>query len=175
VKADWPSANPAVISVGGTHLSTSGGTAAETAWRGSGGGISDLWDLPSYQSGLGAPFVKRSYPDVSFNADPNSGQAIWTGAPGMGQWMIVGGTSMAAPQWAGFLALVGQARATAGKGAVGYLNPILYGMDATTRANTMRDVTSGTNGAYQAKAGWDAVTGWGSMKADALLNYLKTL
>lgn len=175
VKADWPSANPGVISVGGTHLMISGSTASEVAWQGSGGGISALWDLPSYQSALGGPYVKRSYPDVSFNADPNSGQAVYTGAAPYQQWMIVGGTSMAAPQWAGFLALVGQARTQAGKGPVGFLNPILYAMDSATRARTTHDVTSGKNGAYTAAAGWDAVTGWGSMQADQLLNYLKTL
>ncbi|MGZ3721919.1 MAG: S53 family peptidase [Bdellovibrionales bacterium] len=175
VKADWPSAHAGVISVGGTTLSTSSGHAMETGWNGSGGGISELWDLPAYQQGLGAPFTKRSYPDVAFNASPNSGQAIYTGAPGKGQWMIVGGTSMAAPQWAGFLALVGSARKAMGKSSVGFLNPIIYGMDTTTRAATFHDVTSGSNGAYSSKAGWDAVTGWGSMQADTLLNYLKTL
>jgi kumamolisin len=175
VKADWPSANPNVISVGGTSISTTGNNLVESAWAGSGGGISALWDLPSYQSSLGAPYVKRSYPDVSFNADPRSGQAIWTGAPGFGQWMVVGGTSMAAPQWAGFLALVGAARKAQGKADVGFLNPILYGLDASTRASIFHDVTSGQNGAYTAVAGWDAVTGLGSMQAAALLNYLKTL
>ena len=175
VKADWPSAHPSVVSVGGTTLSTSGGKLSETGWNGSGGGISDLWDLPAYQKSLGAPYLKRSYPDVSFNADPRSGQAIYTGAPGRGQWMIVGGTSMAAPQWAGFLALVGAARKAAGKADVGFINPIIYGMDAATRAKTFHDVVSGSNGAYSAAVGWDAVTGFGSMQADALLNYFKAL
>jgi kumamolisin len=171
-QADWPSANPNVVSVGGTSFyGSSKGMTSENGWSGSGGGISGMWDLPVWQQQLGGQFVKRSYPDVSFNADPMTGQAIYTGQNP--SWIVVGGTSMAAPQWAGFLALVEQARATAGKGTLGFLNPVIYAMTGDEHASAFNDVTSGSNGAYSCAGGWDAVTGWGSMKADALLNYLK--
>lgn len=171
--ADWPASQPNAVAVGGTRFSYSNGALSETAWSGSGqmggsgGGISKLYDLPSYQSNFTSPYVKRSFPDVAFNADPASGQDVWAG----GTWQTVGGTSMAAPQWSGFMALVGESRATAGKGTLGFLNPIIYSLSAADRAKVLHDVTSGSNG-YPAGPGWDAVTGWGSMQADALLNYL---
>lgn len=170
--ADWPAANPDVVAVGGTTFSGDASKVSETAWNGSGGGISGLWELPSWQQGLGSPYVKRSYPDVAFNADPTSGQAIWTHQSGNAGWMTIGGTSMAAPQWSGFLALVGEARAAKNKTALGFLDPIIYGLSGSERASMFNDVTSGSNGAYSAGAGWDAVTGWGSMQGDSLLNRL---
>jgi kumamolisin len=174
-KADWPAASPYVVAVGGTSFNYAGGVLSETGWKDSGGGISAIWKLPTWQNGLGGIFTMRSYPDVSFNADPNSGQAIYTGDTGQTSWMIVGGTSMAAPQWAGFLILVGEARQTAGKGDIGYIAPIIYGLTSDQRASMFHDVTSGNNGLYSCNAGWDAVTGWGSMQADALLAYFKGL
>jgi len=172
VAADWPAAAANIVAVGGTTFAQNGSALAETGWSGSGGGISAIWDLPNWQTQLGAPYTKRSYPDVSFNADPASGQAIWTEQYGQPGWMVIGGTSMAAPQWSGFMALVGEARSNAGKATLGYLNPVIYGLSAADRAQTFHDVTSGSNGAYTAGAGWDAVTGLGSMQADALLNSL---
>src|SRR5262249_32535304 len=100
LNADWPAAQPDVVAVGGTTFSQSSSKMSETAWSGSGGGISEIWELPDYQKALGSPYIKRSYPDVAFNADPMSGQAIWTQQDGSAGWMVVGGTSMAAPQWA---------------------------------------------------------------------------
>ena len=170
-KADWPAASPYVIAVGGTSFSFDGTTLSETGWNGSGGGISALWNLPTWQQNLGSPYTKRSYPDVAFNADPNTGEAIYTGQPA--QWQVIGGTSMAAPQWAGFLALLANARQKAGKSDIGFLSPFFYAMSSSTYASTMNDVTSGNNGLYNAGTGWDAVTGWGSMQASALLAYLK--
>lgn len=171
--ADWPAAVPYVVAVGGTTFGQNGAAVAETAWNGSGGGISAVWDLPTWQSKLGAPYVKRSYPDVSFNADPATGQAIWTDGSGQAGWMVIGGTSMAAPQWSGFMALVAEARTKAGKPTLGYLSPVLYAMSDSDRAQTFHDVTQGSNGIYNAGPGWDAVTGWGSMQADALLKVLQ--
>jgi kumamolisin len=170
--ADWPAAATNVVAVGGTTFAQNNGAIAETGWDGSGGGISSIWELPQWQNQLGSPYMKRSYPDVSFNADPSSGQAIWTEYYGQAGWMVIGGTSMAAPQWSGFMALVGEARHNAGKATLGFLNPIIYGLSNADRAQTFHDVTSGNNGAYTAGAGWDAVTGLGSMQADTLLKHL---
>lgn len=171
VAADWPTANPDVVSVGGTTLSI-GQNVTETAWSGSGGGISGVWDLPKYQKHLGAAYSKRSYPDVAFNADPASGQAVYGHYSGKATWLVIGGTSMAAPQWAGFLALVGEARAVHKKSSLGFLNPLIYSLSDLERANLFHDITSGNNGAYHSGPGWDAVTGLGSMNAEALLGKL---
>jgi kumamolisin len=129
--------------------------------------------LPTYQANLPAPYnKKRSYPDVSFNADPSSGQAVYGHQSGLAGWFVIGGTSMAAPQWSGFLALVGEARQAKGEPTLGFFNPILYGLTADQRAAAFHDVTTGSNGLYSAAAGYDAVTGWGSMDASALLGIL---
>lgn len=169
--ADFQASSPYVLAVGGTTLPADA-NGAETAWSGSGGGISTVYDLPDYQKALSAPFTKRSYPDVAFNADPASGQPVWThyGSPDA-SYVVVGGTSIAAPQWSGFLALVGEAR---GAKPIGYLNPVLYGMSDASRAGALNDVVSGNNGAYSAGKGFDAVTGLGSMKGDALFSLLRT-
>jgi kumamolisin len=170
--ADWPASQPNAVAVGGTSFATSGNKMDETAWSDGGGGISQLYSLPHYQENFQSPYSKRSMPDVAFNADLNTGEQIWTQyQTGHAHWMTIGGTSMAAPQWSGFMALVGEARAQAGKKPLGFLNPILYAMSASTKAQTLNDVTKGNNG-YPAGPGWDAASGWGSMQAQALLTYL---
>jgi kumamolisin len=87
-------------------------------------------------------------------------------------WSTAGGTSLSAPSWAGFLALVNQARATAGKGPLPFLAPIVYRMPPAERSGDFHDIVNGSNGFYNALAGWDAVTGWGSPKGAELLKYL---
>ena len=188
--AGWPATEPYAVAVGGTSYAlNSAGKLSETAWSGSGsaggsgGGISKLYALPSYQNNFQSPYSKRSIPDVAFNANPSTGQLVWTSCQadpttgackhGTAHWMNIGGTSMAAPQWSGFMALVNESRASAGKAALGFLNPIIYGVTASVRASVFHDVTSGNNG-YKAGSGWDAVTGWGSMQADAMLAYLSS-
>lgn len=169
---DWPSANPNVVAVGGTTILQNGTTASEQGWNGSGGGISTIWALPGYQKNLGSPYVKRSYPDVSFNADPLSGEAVYVTQNGQAGWLVIGGTSMAAPQWSGLLALVGEARAKAGKKPVGFINPKIYNLPEAQYAAAFTDITDGNNGAYNAGPGWDAVTGLGTPKASGLLSLL---
>ena len=179
---DFPADFPTVVAVGGTRLDYQAATLQEVAWSydpvfggGSGGGISGVFPLPAYQAGFPAPFIKRSYPDVAFNADPTSGQAGLVrinGGTSPAAPVVIGGTSIAAPQWAGFLALVGAARAKAGKGPVGFINPLIYGLSAGDQAVAFDGVTSGNNGAYQAGPGWNAVCGWGGLRADGLLGFL---
>lgn len=183
VQADWPAANPNVVAVGGTALKISGTKVTETAWAGcsfgggcSGGGISTMWPLPEYQKNLGAAYTMRSYPDVAFNADNmTSGEPVWATSGGHASWIIIGGTSMSAPQWSGFMTLVASARQAKGKATLGFLNPLIYSMTDDQRASLFTDITAGSNGAYKAVAGWDAVTGWGSPKASSLFNYLVNL
>jgi kumamolisin len=172
VAADWPASSPNVVAVGGTSFALKAGKLSETGWTDGGGGISKFYTLPSYQNNFQTPYIGRSYPDVAFNADNLTGEQIWTQyQTGTAHWMTIGGTSMAAPQWSGFMTLVGQARAKAGKAPLGFFNPILYSMSAATKALVLHDVTAGNNG-FAAGPGWDAVTGWGSMQADQMLEYL---
>lgn len=167
--ADFQASSTFVVAVGGTTI-PAGAVGTETAWSGSGGGVSTNYDQPSWQTGTS--YTKRAYPDVAYNADPHSGQPLWThtGNGGDPSYIVVGGTSIAAPQWSGFLALVGEAR---GSKALGYLNPIVYGLSAADRAGGLRDITSGSNGAYNAGTGFDAVTGMGSPNANTLFDILR--
>jgi subtilase family serine protease len=86
--------------------------------------------------------------------------------------MLIMGTSLGSPQWAGYMALVGEARETAGKSRLGYLNPIIYGYSASDLAQLFHDITTGSSGNVSAQPGWDMLTGWGSMNASILLNRL---
>jgi subtilase family serine protease len=167
------------VSVGGTDLVTAsagGAWKSETAWVDSGGGISpDKIAIPSWQkaainsSNKGSTTL-RNGPDVSANANFTfyvcADQTTCTANS-------YGGTSFAAPMWAGFIALVNQQRASSGKGTIGFINPGIYSGNAnsTTYANDFHDITSGKSGSYTAVTGFDLVTGWGSPKA-ALISVL---
>jgi subtilase family serine protease len=168
----WPAVSTRVLAVGGTTLAASGGARTETAWAGSGGGISAYIALPAWQAALkvkdtsgriGAP-ARRVLPDVAFNANPSSGQLIVSA----GKWYVAGGTSIGAPQWAGLVAVANAVRALAGKAALGNLGLPVYKALAGTAANysaSTLDVTSGSNGSCQgcaALAGYDLVTGLGT-------------
>jgi kumamolisin len=150
--------------VGGTTLTVTSSNAwsRETAWSGGGGGASDVFPIPSRQT----PVQKsqgggdRQVPDVSALANPSPGVSIHS----QGSWGQVGGTSAAAPEWAGFAALYNQQASAAGKSVLGFANPVLYAADGTG----FHDITSGSNGAYSAAAGWDFATGWGSYNAATL-------
>jgi subtilase family serine protease len=145
----WPSVSSRVISVGGTTLSfANGAVSQEAAWSGSGGGVSTYISKPTYQSGVS--YSKRATPDVSYNGDPNSGFAVYD-SYGYG-WVVVGGTSAGAPQWAAIHSLSLTATATNIYNA--YSQSGLYEAD-------FRDITSGSNG-YSAGVGYDLATGVGS-------------
>ena len=166
---EYPAASPYVTAVGGTlvSLDAAGNRVSEVAWTGSGGGATANESKPSYQNGIfnGAG---RGVPDVSYNADPNSGVLVYNSSGG-GSWYQVGGTSAGAPQWAGIAALINQGRAAAGKATIGTgttfgLNQILY----TLPGADYYDVTAGSNG-NPATAGYDLVTGLGSPVASKLV------
>jgi hypothetical protein len=176
----WPAISTHVVGVGGSTLSvTSQGTyQGESGWSGSGGGLSVYLSQPSYQSGLtihnGTSVIsangKRTTPDVSYDADPNSGFSVY-GTYGWGGWAVVGGTSDAAPQWAALTAIADQGLALAGKGSLDDYTqalPALYGLSAAD----FHDVIGGSNGGFQAGPGYDLVTGRGSPIANLVVRDL---
>jgi subtilase family serine protease len=176
----WPADDANVVSVGGTDLVTKGAGGAwssETAWVDSGGGISpDKIAIPAYQKLSGVinssnkgSTTLRSGPDVAANAN----FTFYTCA---NQTTCLanefGGTSFAAPMWAGFIALVNQQLVSQGKPTIGFLNPTIYTENVTSAYSTgFHDVTSGKSGSFSAETGYDLVTGWGSPKA-GLINEL---
>jgi len=174
-----PSSQPFVTGVGGTSLSGTDATFTETAWNSahgaSGGGVSAVWNIPSYQSqaGVGASTKFRNVPDVALNADPDNSSylIIVDGIPAG-----AGGTSAAAPLWAGLTALLNQQRLTLGTGYLGFANPTLYRVaKSTSSAIVYNDITSGNNGYYNASAGYDNVTGWGSFHGSGLISTIGSI
>jgi len=162
----YPSSSPYVIAVGGTtlNLDSSGNWLSETAWTGSGGGVSAYETVPSYQSGLpipNNPNNMRGVPDVSYNADPNTGVSVYD-TYGQGGWMVVGGTSAGAPQWAAIIAIV----KSVSQHSLTGLNASLYTLGKQHYSQMYHDITSGTNGSCgyycTAQVGYDYVTGLGS-------------
>jgi kumamolisin len=174
--ADFPSSSPYVLACGGTRLTANNGViASETVWNDSptssatGGGVSDVFSLPAYQQSANVPAsvnagarVGRGVPDVAGNASPSTGYKIRCDLFSF----VVGGTSAVAPLYAGLIALMNQKLAK----PVGWINPLLYGHVVGT--GSYNDITSGNNGAYAAREGWDACTGWGSLVGDKLLKAL---
>jgi hypothetical protein len=182
VTPNYPASSPNVVAVGGTFLTVNGNSyASETGWGngtnsdslgGGGGGISQFEPQPAYQNGVVTQTsTQRAYPDVSMNADPNSGVAIYDSYDfsGAGSWIpgVVGGTSLATPTWAGLIAITDQGRiingATTLDGATQTL-PKLYGLPSSD----FHDITLGNNG-YAAGPGYDLVTGLGTPRADLLV------
>ena len=182
-----PASQPFVTGVGGTTLNfvksgtttagavTAGAYVGETVWsagtptlnpEGGGGGVSTLWVKPSYQTGFGISGVKREVPDVTLNADPDTGYSIFVN----GAAEVIGGTSAAAPLWAGYAALINQQRATNGLGSVGFMNPVLYPIAAgSSYTSDLHDITTGSNLFYQAGPGYDDASGLGSFIGAPLL------
>jgi len=176
----WPAVSTHVLGVGGTSLTYTGsGPRAESAWAGSGGGVSQYTAVPGYQSnavpGMGSQRF-RNVADVSFNADPNTGQYVAVMAPGSStaSWLSVGGTSLATPQWAGLIALANALRAQGGKGPLGAPHGALYTQVAAvpgTYASDIADITTGADGSCSgcaAKPGYDTPTGIGTPNASKL-------
>jgi kumamolisin len=181
VHADFPASSPNALACGGTKLmgnTSSFAITSEVVWNeltsnegAGGGGISDVFPLPSYQANAGVPTsasggkAGRGVPDVAGNADPVTGYLVVVD----GKQEPIGGTSAVAPLWAGLIARLAQAT---GK-RFGLLQPMLYaGAAAGAAAPGFNDVTEGNNGAYKAGPGWDACTGLGSPNGAALLNLL---
>lgn len=168
LQAEYESSDSSVIGVGGTSLklAQNGDVISETAWAGSGGGESIFFNRPAWQTGSGIPNGgKRLVPDVSLAADPDEGAFLIF----QGQTQQIGGTSWSAPVWAGFCALINEARVKANKPRLPFLNPLIYPLMGTS---CFRDIKSGSNGAFNAGTGYDSVTGIGVPNVKALIQKL---
>jgi kumamolisin len=163
LNVDFPASSPHVLACGGTSLqAVNGDIRSETVWNdgasggASGGGVSSFFPLPAWQRGLNVtsaaggktPLGHRGVPDVSGEADPQTGYLVRVD----GVDAVIGGTSAVAPLWAGLIARINSAKGS----PVGFINPHLY------RGFGFNDVTSGGNGGYAAAIGWDACSGLGT-------------
>jgi len=171
VSASYPASSPYVMAIGGTTLSHVGSTySSETAWSctnstdcqqsasgGTGGGSSAYEAAPSWQTSAGVlgSATTRGVPDIAFDANPASGALILVS----GSYQIIGGTSLAAPIFAGFWARIQSAHGN----TLGFPASTLYA-GAATHATWFHDVTSGNNGHFAAATGWDYTTGYGSLQ-----------
>lgn len=185
LRVDTPANCPHAVAVGGTHLvlSPDGSIETETGWTdtnnngASGGGISQVFPVPSYQSRLTLPLkigqhAGRGLPDVAADADPDTGYFVIF----QGQGSAIGGTSAAAPLWAALCARINQARTAVGLTPLGYANPVLYNLGAAI-SPSFRAITEGNNSyncvsGFQCGPGWNAVTGWGSPRVSQLIDAL---
>lgn len=181
---DSPADDPYVVGVGGTNLSVSGsGTySSESVWSnssdtsrgpegvGGGGGYSSFFSKPSYQTGPGVDSNSmRHVPDVSADADPATGYAVYCTvssagcSSGSAGWIVVGGTSAAAPLWAGVATDTNEYLTSQGKATLGNAHTSLYALFNTAQTFTaFHDVTSGNNLHYNATSGYDVASGIGS-------------
>jgi kumamolisin len=168
---DFPASRPHALGCGGTKVEAAAGAiVSETVWNeealgdgATGGGVSAVFALPSWQSGLETTsaagvrslLTRRGVPDVCGDADPQTGYSVRVD----GADTVIGGTSAVAPLWAGLIA-----RINANKGApVGFINPEIY-----AHGSDLNDITQGDNGAFAAGVGWDACTGLGSPNGTAI-------
>ena len=187
---DSPANDPHIIGAGGTRLllSAGGGYGSEQVWAcappacnavhafgdGGGGGLSTVFPQPGYQNGPGThgPFAngKREVPDVSADADPNTGYAVFCTVRAACQqpngtvgWWVFGGTSAAAPLWAAVAADTNQHLFNHGKATLGSGNSAIYAVFQSTQPfPAFHDVTVGNNLFYPATSGYDLATGIGT-------------
>jgi subtilase family serine protease len=178
---NYPASDPSVVGAGGTTLqltditATSASYSYEYAWNSSGGGVSGFFPEPSYQSNAGISAAGRAVPDVSYDANPNTGFWIYdsTTYEGLKGWIEVGGTSASSPQWA---AIFTEAQQKLGSLVFNGVNvhSELYSVysNGAEYAAAFHDITVGYNGYYYAGPGYDEVTGIGSPDVGALIGYL---
>jgi hypothetical protein len=173
--ASYPATSPNVLSVGGTtlNINSAGNIVSESAWSGSGGGISTIEAKPSYQLNVTQSSTKRTSPDVAYDADPNTGFPVYdtennsTSAP----WSQFGGTSDAAPQWAALIAIADQGRVAAGLTPLdgpSQTLPDIYNLPASD----FHDITTGTTTGTpheSAGPGYDLATGRGTPIANLIV------
>lgn len=170
LSVNFPASDPYVLSVGGTSLDYNQGKYVETAWGGnqsgtsygSGGGYSNYFSAPYWQSSSGLNTSFRGVPDVAADANKETGVLLIAD----GKTYVAGGTSLATPIWAGIVSRIDQKLGY----SVGYLNPLLYQVYRSPLYRTaFNEVTSGSNGYYQAGPGWNPVTGIGTPIVSGLI------
>jgi len=162
----YPAASPNIVSAGGTtiHRDSAGNFLGETGWSGAGGGVSAYEARPAVQNALSTIVgSKRGVPDISLNADPNSGVAVYCSTVYGGRigWLVFGGTSASAPALAGIINSAATARGSWANSSAVELGMIYGNMGNGAIFN---DVVGGTAGSFTAVAGWDFVTGVGSSR-----------
>ena len=170
---DFPAASPHVLACGGTslHTTATGTIQSETVWNdgvqggATGGGISDTFARPSWQSAAGVPSSGRGVPDVAGVADPRTGYRVRID----GSDTVIGGTSAVAPLWAALVARMAQKR---GALLTGFLETLYSGAAEGSTTPGFHDITTGSNGSYDAGPGWDACTGLGTPDGTAVLERL---
>jgi hypothetical protein len=181
-----PADDPFVTSVGGTILTTGGGAvySSDRVWNrndniGTGGGISTVYPIPTWQQGLNmstnqGSTTMRNIPDVAMIAE--NVLVVFNGTQ---QQAFVGGTSVSSPLWAAFMALVNQQGSLRGRPPVGFLNPTIYSLGQSTNyAGALHDITTGSNTnassptLFFAVPGYDLCTGWGTPKGTNLIEAL---
>ena len=157
----FPASSPNVLACGGTSLTTNGNIITnEVTWSGSGGGVSNTFKTPMYQSKL--PFNLQGYrgvPDVSGHADPKTGYKLFSN----GKTFIAAGTGAVSSLWGSLIAKINQKLGR----PYGFFHPILY-----SNPTGFIDITQGSNGNYSAAIGWDPCTGNGSPKGQQLLSII---
>lgn len=152
----WPSMSTSVVAVGGTSLTSSGSTWSETAWSGTGGGLSSYYSRPSYQNAVQAIVgTHRGNPDIAAVADPYTGCAVYAPSnQSTSTWMVFGGTSLSCPIIAGIYNTTGLTSASS--------SAELTRIYANLGTSSFRDVTSGAAGSNSAAVGYDLTTGVGT-------------
>jgi subtilase family serine protease len=199
LNASDPGAQPFVTSVGGTTLFTGPNESyiVEEVWNlllsslgATGGGVSAFWPIPSWQfetdlSGNkvsvavsnGGSSTNRNFPDIAAVGNPATGVAVYSALNG--GWIQIGGTSVSAPIWAGYVSILDSARRTTGLGKIGFFNPTLYNL-AEKNFGIAHDITSGSNGnatffgtpGYNAGFFYDNCSGWGSIWGESCASKL---
>ncbi len=170
-----------MISVGGTtvYTTSAGAWSSETVWSctsssncandgGGGGGVSSTETAPSWQtsSGVLGSSTKRGVPDIAFDGNPSSGvSAIVNGKSA--QW---GGTSLATPIFVGFWARIQSAHSN----SLAFPASAIYEYGVANESTLFHDITSGTNGGYSAKTGWDYTSGFGSINIGNFYTFIGT-
>jgi hypothetical protein len=174
----YPAYSPTVLAVGGTYLdplTANDVYVSETGWNSSGGGQSTFETEPSYQQAV-QQSGHRQIPDVAFDADPNSGVAVYDSYDYGSEtpWAMVGGTSLGAPCWGSLIAIANQLRASQSLGTLDGATQTLPGLYNLPPVD-FHDVTGGNNGDFSAFLGYDQVTGMGTPVANTLVSDLAAL
>jgi len=190
---DWPASDPLVTAVGGTYVDQVNGVRSEpdSVWNtsvedygpaASGGGLSSIFPRPTWQNGLSSVVgAGRGLPDLAMEASPQDGALIYSSSPGEGgSFYSLGGTSEAAPLFAGIVAVADQVAGT----SLGLLNPTLYAL-GLAKAPGLVDITTGNNSVsffqgghsysiagWTARSGYDLATGWGTIEGAELVTEL---